>query len=74
MSAFSLYVIGFFVLLGGLAYGAYLLHVPTTWIAVGALVLVGGGIMSAVSRTKQRDIPKEAPIPTAPEAAPKADA
>jgi len=38
MSAFSLYVFGFFVLLGGLGYGAYLLHVPSTWIIVGALV------------------------------------
>jgi hypothetical protein len=61
MSAFMLYVGGFFVLLGGLVYGAFLLHVPPTWIGVGALVLVGLGIMSAVSRTKQRDAPKEPP-------------
>jgi hypothetical protein len=61
MSAFVLYVGGFFVLLGGLVYGALLLHVPPTWIGVGALVLVGHGIMSAVSRTKQRDAPKEPP-------------
>ena len=38
MSAFSLYVIGFLALLGGLGYGAYLLHVPNTWIGVGALI------------------------------------
>ena len=61
MSAFSLYVLGFIVLLGGLGYGAYLLHVPHTWIAVGALVLVGFGIMSAVSRTKTPDPPAEQP-------------
>lgn len=63
MSAFTLYVIGFFALLGGLGYGAYLLHVPVTWIGVGSLVAVGFGIMSAVSRTKQRDEPQEAPKP-----------
>jgi hypothetical protein len=61
MSAFSLYVAGFFILLGGLIYGAFLLHIPHTWIGVGALVVVGLGIMSAVSRTKQRDAPKEPP-------------
>jgi len=61
MSAFMLYVFGFFVLLGGLGYGAYLLHVPQTWIIVGALVLIGIGVMSAVAHTKQRDPPQEAP-------------
>jgi hypothetical protein len=63
MSAFSLYVIGFFVLLGGLGYGAYLLHVPSSWIIVGALVAIGLGVMSAVSHTKRRDPPADAPSP-----------
>ena len=61
MSAFNLYVAGYIVLLGGLGYGAYLLHVPHSWIVVGALVMVGLGVMSAVSHTKQRDLPKEPP-------------
>jgi len=61
MSAFGLYVIGFAILLGGLGYGAYLLHVPQTWIIVGALIIVGIGVMSAVTRTKHRDPPSEAP-------------
>jgi hypothetical protein len=61
MSAFGLYVGGFFILLGGLVYGAYLLHLPHAWIGVGALVVIGLGVMSAVSRTKQRDAPKEPP-------------
>jgi hypothetical protein len=61
MSAFGLYVLGFIVLLGGLIYAAHLLHVPQTWIIVGALVVIGLGIMSAVSRTKQRDPPNESP-------------
>lgn len=61
MSAFTLYVIGFLALLGGLGYGAYLLNVPNSWIGVGALVMVGLGVMSAVSHNKQRDLPKEPP-------------
>jgi hypothetical protein len=63
MSAFMLYVIGFFVLLAGLVYGAVLIHIPHTWIIVGVLVILGLGIMSAVSHTKRRDPPSEAPNP-----------
>jgi hypothetical protein len=61
MSAFGLYIIGFFVLLAGLGYGAYLIHVPHSWIVVGALVIVGLGVMSAVSHTKRRDPPVSPP-------------
>lgn len=61
MSAFGLYIIGFLVLLAGLGYGAYLIHVPHTWIIVGVLVIVGLGVMSAVSHTKRRDPPVSPP-------------
>ena len=63
MSSFMLYVFGFAVLLAGVGYGAYLLHVPHTWIVVGALIIIGLGIMSAVTRTKMRDPSGEAPPP-----------
>jgi hypothetical protein len=64
MSSFMLYVLGCIVLLGGLGYGAFLLHVPQTWIVVGALVIIGLGIMS-VTRTKTRDPSSEPPPPPA---------
>ena len=63
MSSFGLYVLGFVILLAGVGYGAYLVHVPHTWIGVGALVILGLGVMSAVSHTKRRDPPSEAPNP-----------
>lgn len=63
MSAFMLYVIGFIILLCGLIYAAFLVHVPQTWIIVGALIIVGLGVMSAVSHTKRRDPSSEAPNP-----------
>jgi xanthine/uracil/vitamin C permease (AzgA family) len=63
MSAFSLYTIGFIVLMAGLAYGAHLLGVPPTWIGVGALVLIGFGVMSAVAHTKSKDPPERMPKP-----------
>ena len=53
--SFALYLIGFLVLIGGLVYGAHLLHVAPQWITVGAIVLAGLGIVSAVARTRQRD-------------------
>ncbi|MGE0828508.1 MAG: hypothetical protein AB7O04_04055 [Hyphomonadaceae bacterium] len=61
MSAFAIYVIGFLILMGGLGYGAYLLNVPPTWIGVGALVLIGFGVMSGVARTKAKDPPQAPP-------------
>jgi hypothetical protein len=57
MSSFSTYLIGFIVLVIGLAVAAYLVNVPPTWIAVGVIVLLGIGILMATSRTKMKDPP-----------------
>ena len=57
MSSFGTYLVGFTLLIIGLAIGAYLLNVPTTWIAVGGIVLLGLGVIMATSRTKPRDPP-----------------
>ena len=53
--SFGLYSIGFATVIGGLIYGAYLLHVPAHWIGVGAVVLLGVGILSGVKATRQKD-------------------
>jgi hypothetical protein len=55
--SFALYSIGFAIVIGGLIYGAYLLHVPAHWIAVLAVVLLGMGIISGVKATRQKDPP-----------------
>jgi uncharacterized membrane protein YiaA len=55
MSAFSTYLIGFFVLVIGLAIAAFMLNAPPMWIGIGVIVAIGIGIISATSRTKQRD-------------------
>jgi hypothetical protein len=55
MSSFQTYLLGFIILIIGLAIAAYLLEVPPLWIAVGAIVLIGIGIISAANRTKPRD-------------------
>ena len=53
--SFGIYAIGFVIMLVGVVYGAYLMHIPTHWIAVGAIVLLGVGIVSGVKATRQRD-------------------
>jgi len=55
MTSFARYLVGFIILIVWLAIAAYLLYVPTTWIAVGVIVLVGIGVLSATTRTKMRD-------------------
>lgn len=60
MSSFGTYLIGFLILIGGLALAAYLLNAPAMWIGVGVIILVGFGVLSATRRTKMRD-PAEGP-------------
>lgn len=55
MSSFALYLIGMLVVIGGLAYGATLADLAPHWIIVGAVVLLGIGIIGGVSRTRQKD-------------------
>jgi uncharacterized membrane protein YiaA len=57
MSSFGTYLIGFIILILGLAIAAYLLNVPALWIVVGVIVLIGIGILMATSRTKMKDPP-----------------
>ena len=53
--SFGLYVAGYVVVIGGLVYGATLMHVPVHWIVAGAIVLVGLGILTGVKNTRQKD-------------------
>jgi positive regulator of sigma E activity len=55
MSSFQTYLLGFIILLIGLAIAAYLLGVPTIWIGVGAIVLIGIGVITATSNTRPPD-------------------
>jgi positive regulator of sigma E activity len=57
MSSFSTYIVGFIILVVGLALAAYLLNVPAMWIIVGVVILIGIGVLMATSRTKPRDPP-----------------
>ena len=55
MSSLSIFIIGFVILVGGLAYGASLAGLSMEWIAVGVLVLLGMGVAMGVTQTRHRD-------------------
>ncbi|MDP3859836.1 MAG: hypothetical protein Q8Q73_18910 [Stagnimonas sp.] len=52
-----IYLTGFLILIGGLAYGAVLLHVATEWIVVGGIVLLGLAVLTGVKAMRQKDTP-----------------
>ncbi|MEJ8858753.1 hypothetical protein WKW79_29555 [Variovorax robiniae] len=53
--SFALYMIGFLIFMGGIIWGASVAGVPTLYIGIGALIILGIGIFSAVSRTRSKD-------------------
>lgn len=53
--SFTLYLVGFVILILGLVMGAYFLNVPPRWIGVGVVVMVGIGVLSGVANTRRRD-------------------
>jgi hypothetical protein len=55
--SFALYIIGLAILVGGLAWAMVAAGVSSTWIGVACLIVVGLGIMGAVSRTRAKDPP-----------------
>lgn len=57
MNPFQTFLLGFVVLVIGLGIAAYLLGAPPVWIAVGAVILVGIGIILANDRNNPRNPP-----------------
>jgi hypothetical protein len=55
--SFGIYIAGFLILIGGLIYAAVVLHVPGQWIAIGAIVMTGLGVLTGVKATRQKDPP-----------------
>ena len=47
------FIIGFLLLIGGLAWGALEMGAPQLWVMIGSMILLGIGIITAASRTRQ---------------------
>lgn len=52
---FAVYMIGVLIVVGALAYGATLLGLSSTWVAIGAAVVVGLGLMGGIVKTRQKE-------------------
>jgi hypothetical protein len=59
MSNFAIYVIGFIILIAGVLFGGHQLGVPQVWLGVTAVILIGIGIISGVSKTRRREAPPD---------------
>jgi hypothetical protein len=53
--SFGLYMVGYIILIIGLAIGAHFMHMPPRWIGVGVIVMVGIGILTGVTSTRRPD-------------------
>ena len=56
-NSFAVYLIGFIIVVVGLAFGAYLAHVPPAWIGTGVIVLIGLGVLKGVTKTTSKTPP-----------------
>jgi hypothetical protein len=50
-----IYLIGFVIVIGGLAYGADLMGISAQWIAVGVVVLAGMALIGVSKKGKSKD-------------------
>ena len=55
--SFLLYLIGFIVFIAGLAWLATVAGVSQTYVMIGAVILLGIGIFTAVSRAREKGSP-----------------
>ena len=55
--SFGLYFFGFLIFIAGVAWALVTAGVPILYVAIASVILLGVGIMTAVSRTRPRDPP-----------------
>jgi hypothetical protein len=55
MTNFIVYMIGTLIVVAALAYAASLAGIGQTWIIIGALVIIGLGLMAGITKTRQKD-------------------
>ena len=53
--SFALYLIGFIVLIGGVAWALVVAGVPTLYVVIASVILLGLGIVTGVSKTRTKD-------------------
>ena len=57
--SFALYIIGFLIVIGGVAWALVTAGVSTVYVMITCVILLGIGILSAVTHTRSKDRPKD---------------
>jgi hypothetical protein len=55
--SFALYIIGFLILIAGVAWGMITAGVPQLYVIITSVILFGLGILTGASRTRAKDPP-----------------
>ena len=55
--SFALYLFGFVILIGGVAWGMSTAGVSTTWVLITSVILLGIGVLTAVVNERSKDRP-----------------
>ena len=55
--SFALYLLGFVILIGGVAWGMSVAGVSTTWVLITSVILLGIGVLTAVVNERSKDRP-----------------
>ena len=53
--SFLIYLLGTALFIGGIAWALVAMHVPTQYIAMACLILLGIGVFTGVTRTRAKD-------------------
>jgi energy-converting hydrogenase Eha subunit C len=53
--SFALYAVGYIILIAGVSYLAHLIHIPDHYIVAIAVIMLGIGVVTGVSNTRQKD-------------------
>lgn len=56
--SFALYIVGFVIVIAGVAWALLTAHVPTVYVMITSVILLGLGILTGVSHTRSKDPPK----------------
>ena len=57
--SFGLFLLGFMIVIGGVAWGLIYAGAPTMWVIIASVILAGIGILTGVTQTRSKDRPSD---------------
>ncbi len=53
--SFGIYLVGFFIIIGGVAWGLIVAGVPLLYVGIGSVILVGVGVLTGATKMRAKD-------------------